>query len=45
MMLVTLAEVIAQWNEWRPWVSQMIWLNIISSYKNLPIANVGLANK
>jgi hypothetical protein len=40
-----LAELIAQLSEWRPWGSQMSWLNIITTYKNLLIANVGLANK
>jgi hypothetical protein len=44
-MRVKLAELIAQWNEWQPWGSQMSWLNIISTYKNLLIANVGLAIK
>jgi hypothetical protein len=44
-MRVKRAELIAQRNEWQPWGSQMSWLNIISSYKNLLIANVGLAIK
>jgi hypothetical protein len=45
MMLVKLAELIAQLNGWLPWGNQMSWLNTITTYKNLLIANVGQANK